>query len=112
MVATFILTLTLATADNVTTYQGTWVTTNRHLEGTLQCTVTRLGDQKWRGDFSGQWQQQKFSYTVEFSGPPDKLTGKAQIDGASYNWTGSMTEKEFTGEFGGSRYEGSFKMTR
>jgi hypothetical protein len=110
MFGTILLTLTLSTAPAV--YEGTWVTTNRPLEGTLQCTVTKLGDDKWRGDFTGEWQRQKFSYTVEFSGPPEKLTGKATIDGASYDWTGKMTEKEFTGKFGGSRYEGSFHLTR
>jgi len=90
-------------------YEGTWNTTNRPLDGTMTCVVTDLGDNHWRGVFSGVWQGQEFSYKVEFSGPPEKLRGKATIDGADYVWTGAMG-KEFTGQFTGNRYDGSFRL--
>lgn len=94
-------------------YEGTWKTTNRKLDGTMIAEVTDLGGGKWKGRFYGVWQGVKFDYKVEFSGPPDKLTGKARIDGADYNWKGSMgTESPgfFKGTFDGSRYIGSFDL--
>ncbi len=94
-------------------YQGTWVTTNRKLDGTMTCVVTALGSNKWRGHFSGVWSGQAFSYKVVFHGPPDKLRGQAVIDGANYTWTGEMREGPsgtFTGKFGGSRYTGHFTL--
>ncbi|HEY2413262.1 MAG TPA: hypothetical protein VGI40_13515, partial [Pirellulaceae bacterium] len=64
------------------TYEGPWHTTNRKLDGTMTCAVKDLGDEKWSGRFYGQWQGVPFDYTVAFSGPPEKLQGKATIDGA------------------------------
>src|SRR5262249_28377362 len=64
-------------------FVGTWVTTNRPLDGTLTCVVTDLGDNRWRGHFSGAWQGREFSYRVDFSGPPERLRGRATIDGAA-----------------------------
>jgi hypothetical protein len=94
-------------------YEGTWLTTNRKLDGTLTCVVTDLGSNQWRGHFSGVWQEVPFSYTVTFAGPPDKLHGTARIDGADYEWTGSLSMQrggQFQGSFGGNRYIGSFEM--
>jgi hypothetical protein len=92
-------------------YEGTWVTTNRPLEGTLTCVVTDLGDNQWRGHFSGAWSGREFSYVVNFSGPPDRLRGQAVIDGADYEWTGQMGQ-EFNGKFWGNRYAGSFALKK
>jgi hypothetical protein len=47
-------------------YEGTWVTTNRPLDGTLTCVVTDLGDNKWRGQFHGFW----FTRSLRLSGSP------------------------------------------
>jgi len=94
-------------------YEGTWVTTNRQLDGTMTCVVTDLGDNKWRGHFYGVWSGQKFSYKVDFRGPPDKLRGQAVIDGADYEWTGEMgkgSPGSFKGKFWGSRYTGHFAL--
>jgi hypothetical protein len=88
------------------------VTTNRRLDGTMKCTVTDLGNQQYRGVFDGVWQGQKFNYTVTFSGPPNALTGKATIDRATYDWTGSVTQDQFRATFGGSRYQGHFELKR
>jgi hypothetical protein len=96
-----------------TTYEGSWVTTNRKLDGTMTCVVTDLGDTHWRGHFYGVWQGVQFAYTVRFSGPSEKLQGTAVIDGADYEWTGEMGQKSpgwFKGSFGGSRYIGSFNL--
>ena len=92
-------------------YEGTWVTTNRKLDGPITCVVTDLGDNKWRGHFYGVWQGVDYSYKVAFTGPPEKLRGSAVIDGADYEWTGAMGES-FRGTFRGSRYLGSFTMKR
>lgn len=94
-------------------YQGTWVTTNRELNGTMTCVVTALGSNKWRGHFYGVWSGQRFSYQVLFRGPPDKLRGQAVIDGADYEWTGKLGKRSsgsFMGKFWGSRYTGYFTL--
>lgn len=100
-------------ADDLT-YSGTWVTTkNRQLDGTMTCVATDMGQDKWKGHFYGEWQGRKFSYNVEFTGTPDKLVGKAVIDGADYDWTGVMDAQlpgSFKGTFTGSRYTGSFDL--
>jgi hypothetical protein len=101
-------------------YEGLWRTTNRKLDGTMTCIVRDLGrDQsgqtKWSGRFYGIWQGVPFDYTVAFAGPPEKLTGKAQIDGADYTWTGDMNadaDGRFKGTFGGNRYTGYFDLKR
>ena len=96
-------------------YEGTWVTTNRPLDGTMTCVVTELGENRWRGHFSGVWHGQAFAYTVVFSGPPERLRGRAVIDGADYEWTGEMAEGSsgrFKGKYWGNRYEGSFTLKR
>jgi len=96
-------------------YEGTWLTTNRKLDGTMTCVVTDLGNNQWRGHFYGAWQGVPFSYTVSFSGPPEKLQGRAVIDGADYEWTGAMSQGSsgwFKGSFGGNRYVGSFDLKR
>src|SRR6516225_3165441 len=90
-------------------YEGTWLTTNRKLDGPLTCVVTDLGATQWRGHFFGSWQGSPFSYKVRFSGPPDKLQGTATIDGADYEWTGAMSNDSpgwFRGSSGGTRYAG------
>jgi len=92
------------------------MTTNRRLDGTMTCVVTKLGDQQWRGHFYGVWQEVPFSYEGTFRGPVEKLTGNAVIDGAEYAWTGMMGGNEtsgwFKGAFGGDRYIGHFDLKR
>lgn len=93
-------------------YEGPWHTTNRKLDGTMRCAVKDLGDNKWSGRFYGVWQGVPFDYTVPFSGSPDKLQGKATIDGADYIWSGSFNPDDgrFKGNFGGNRYSGYFDL--
>src|SRR5438270_720609 len=110
LIAAFLLVPSTVTAKDLV-YEGSWVTTNRPLDGTMTCIVTDLGEDRWQGRFYGAWQGQQFAYTVQFSGPPEKLSGRAVIDGADYEWTGRMELGEngsFKGKFGGNRYFGSF----
>jgi len=95
-------------------YEGDWHTTNRKLDGTMACAVKDLGEGKWSGRFYGVWQGVPFDYTVTFSGPPDKLQGKATIDGADYLWSGNFNSDEgrFKGNFGGNRYSGYFDLAK
>lgn len=95
-------------------YEGTWHTTNRKLEGTMTCAVKDLGDNKWNGRFYGTWQGVPFDYTVPFTGSPEKLQGKATIDGADYIWSGSFNPEDsrFKGQFGGNRYSGYFDLAK
>ena len=98
-------------------FEGPWHTTNRKLDGIMTCEVKDLGDEKWQGRFHGVWQGVPFDYTVNFEGPPSKLRGTAQIDGADYQWTGSIGREttaespaRFKGSFGGTRYTGYFDL--
>lgn len=98
-----------------TVYEGTWVTTNRKLDGPMTCVVTDLGDNQWQGHFYGVWEGVDFSYKVKFTGPPEKLRGRAVIDGADYEWTGKIRpgpKGSFEGTFWGNRYLGSFTLKR
>jgi hypothetical protein len=113
-------------------YQGPWVTTNRKLNGTLNCLVQKIDSDKWRGRFWGVWEHVPMDYTVEF-GRQDQtakdggrlvsigekaiadgipITGKATIDGANYEWIGVMSPEEFDIQFTGSRYEGHLELKR
>ena len=108
-----VLSVTAAADDSI--YEGVWHTTNRKLDGPMTCVVTDLGSEKWRGRFYGVWQGVAFDHTVVFSGPPSDLRGTAQIDGADYTWKGRLGKDEsgtFTGNFGGSRYEGYFDLRK
>ena len=103
------------TSAKETTYEGTWRTTNRRLDGRMTCVVRELGDERWNGHFYGVWQGVSFSYRVTFSGPPNKLSGKAEIDGADYAWTGAIkpgAPATFVGSFDGNRYRGDFHLAQ
>jgi hypothetical protein len=110
-----LLLLTATSNARELVYEGTWVTTNRPLDGTMTCVVTELAGNQWRGHFHGVWQGQAFSYTVVFTGSPEKLRGRAEIDGANYEWAGEMSTApggSFRGKFWGDRYDGSFVLKR
>jgi hypothetical protein len=99
------------------TYEGDWYTVrNRRLEGKMTSVVTWAGEKngvdQWKGKFYGVWHGVRFSYDVVFSGKPDKLVGKATVDGVSYDWKGKLTKQNFTGEFESHRYDGTFSLKR
>lgn len=106
--------LSSATVAEDAVYEGPWHTTNRKLDGTMTCAVKDLGEGKWSGRFYGQWSGVPFDYTVAFTGPPEKLQGKATIDGADYIWSGTFSDDEgrFKGNFGGNRYSGYFDLAK
>src|SRR4051812_25608686 len=85
-------------------YEGSWHTTNRKLDGTMQCDVKQVATETWQGRFHGAWQGVPFDYTVSFTGPATDVRGTATIDGATYIWTGTLTPSTFKGSFTGSRY--------
>lgn len=97
-------------------YQGKWVTTNRSLDGIMDCKVkfsgkTANGDVILLCDFSGVWQGVSFQYDAKCKGTREKLIGSAVIDGAPYSFAASISNNEFNCNFNG-RYLGSFKMKR
>jgi hypothetical protein len=105
-------------------YEGTWVTTkNKKLDGTLTCDIKALAKDRWQGRFWGVWQRVPFDYTVEFSSLKDaarlvhataakQVKGVATIDGAHYDWVGSLSPTDFNIQFTGSRYEGYLALKR
>lgn len=103
----------IAKADDLV-YEGEWVTNKgRNLDGTMTCVVKDLGKNRWSGKFYGIWQGQRFSYTVSWEGRPDKLKGKATIDGADYDWEGEFGAQSpgwFKGTFVSRRYSGYFNL--
>lgn len=117
LASTLLLAMAAVASGQDYVFEGPWHTTNRKLDGIMTCEVNDLGDDQWQGRFHGVWQGVPFDYTVKFDGPPAKLRGKAQIDGADYEWTGSMTREataespgRFKGSFGGTRYTGYFDL--
>lgn len=98
-------------------FNGEWVTYNRSLDGSMTAHVTPLeklenNSFKYSGRFFGVWQGVAFDYSITFTGKPNKLAGTALIDGASYEWEGSINFKEFKGEFSGNRYYGKFNLRK
>lgn len=114
-------------------YQGSWVTTNRKLDGTINCEVKQLSPDMWQGRFWGTWQHMPLDYTVQFGskstttahdrgrlvsiadnplGDGVPVAGKATIDGAHYDWIGVLSPEEFDIQFTGSRYEGHLELKR
>jgi hypothetical protein len=92
-------------------YSGTWVTVkNRKLNGTMDCVLTRVDKEKWKGKFSGVYGGSPFSYSVDWIGKPDRLSGQSRIDGVEYEWTGKITKSVFEGNFKSRRYDGSFNL--
>ena len=107
----FCLLLNCAQAESYN-YEGTWVTVKgKKLDGRMTAVVTPMGDE-WSGRFFGIWQGVKFDYTVKFAGKFEALIGKATIDGAKYDWRGSIDLDSFKGSFTGDRYHGSFDLRR
>ena len=91
-------------------FEGPWKTTNRKLDGIMTSEVTKTGEEQWKGRFYGVWQGVAFDYNVAFTGPADQLRGTATIDGAHYDWTGTLSTDRFQGSFTGSRYTGYFDL--
>lgn len=91
-------------------FEGTWNTTSRKvLDGIMRSHIVRQGNNKWKGRFWGVWHGVSFDYNVDFEGSPDRLTGKAVIDGLPYDWSGSIQGGVFDAKFHGG-YEGSFLL--
>ena len=113
LIATLLLLICSSAMAEEFVYEGDWVTTNRRLDGKMTAVVTYGPEKgKWKSRFYGIWQGVDFDYTVDFTGPVDKLVGKATIDGASYDWQGTISQEAFKATFGGSRYRGHFDMKR
>lgn len=93
------------------TFEGEWRTTrNRRLDGIMKCHVRRNGD-VYDCRFWGTWQGIDFEYNVKFDGPLDDLKGHpCTIDGARYQWKGSIVDGVFKGDYESNRYDGWFEL--
>jgi hypothetical protein len=96
-------------------YHGTWVTTNRPLNGTMTCVLTPTAKHQYKGRFYGVWMGEYFDYTVNFSGPINNLKGSVPperaISGGIYEWAGWVTKDQMRANFAGTYY-GSFDLKR
>lgn len=94
-------------------YSGPWICTKgKRIDGVMKAHVTPIKANEWKARFWGVWQGVAFDYTVPFNGADDSLIGKATIDGARYEWKGTIDRKQFKATFTGDRYDGSFDMSR
>lgn len=96
----------------VRTFQGDWHTLNHRgqieLHGPMSCEVKPNGDCR----FWGTWQGVDFEYNVKFDGPFENLKGRPiGIDGAIYQWNGSIKDGMFNGTFASNgRHNGIFSL--
>jgi hypothetical protein len=99
-------------------WSGTWGIAGRDTSMALDCTVTRLGKDRWQAIFSGECGR-PYRYTVRMAGrrvgDVVLFKGTADLgeqDGGVYDWIGRASEKEFLGFYTSQGYTGSFKLTR
>ncbi len=93
-------------------FKGSWNTTKgKILDGIMICNVNTSDQKTWMGTFSGTWNGVNFSYDVTWTGPMERLTGQAVVDGVNYQWQGSIDkEGNFKGNFESPRYDGYFNL--
>ncbi len=95
-------------------YRGKWVTTDCFypLDGIQTAVVTWISEGEWKARIFGIWAGKKYEYKITFTGTVNRLRGWTIIDGAYYQWTGTITQKKFKIQFTGDRYTGSFDLDR
>lgn len=93
-------------------FKGSWNTTKgKILDGIMTCNVNTVDQKTWQGTFFGTWNGVDFSYDVNWSGPMERLTGQAVVDGVNYQWQGSIDNNgNFKGTFESPRYDGYFNL--
>lgn len=101
-------------------WSGTWTDHRREDHGgDLQCDARQVGDKQWEAHFYGNCGRD-YSYQVDLVGQVDgnvvKFEGDVDLgekDGGVYNWSGTMTDGQFSGEYTTAVGKaGSFTMTR
>jgi hypothetical protein len=93
-------------------YKGTWHATNKRADGTMTATVTQAGAGKWRAAFTLTLGRKDVAFTVDWTGPAERLTGEATVDGRRVRWEGRLSAAGFSGTFKGERYTGTFDLHR
>ena len=89
--------------------------------GDLHCIAQRVGEQKWKAEFSGVHDEDEtFEFQMTMAGKKhgDRVvfTGRSNLgkkNGGRYEWTGQIQDDTFTGRYvstGGRA--GSFELTR
>jgi hypothetical protein len=98
------------------TWEGKWSNKKYGTSGPLKCVATEGENGTWKATFSGKFQGEGFSYDAEFDSKPGKnqtdLSGKANVRGHDYEWTGSIKGKQLKGKYTSSvGYFGEFTLT-
>lgn len=111
----FIASAPLSAGDEKT-WEGKWNNKKYGTSGPLKCVATEGDDGKWKATFSGTFQGEAFSYDAEFDSKAGKgqtdLSGKANIRGHDYEWTGSIKGKQLKGSYKSNiGYFGEFVLT-
>ena len=105
------------------TYSGSWPTTpgkrmpNQPLK--VECQYD-WGRKQWAGVFSGTWAWQgssgPFRYQAQWQWADESrgtIKGRTNVDGKIYDWTGTMSDREFTGQFTDTTfYNGVFRTVK
>jgi len=128
MILTSCLLLTgLINAQEPPSYSGEWNNRKARTTGNLAVMAIPTSDNSWKAMFIGEFLGDRFEYEVLFTSEkmPEKkgkkkkkgkdklkLRGKANIDGELYTWTGTMTEKSFSGRYSSSSANGDFRLAR
>lgn len=101
-------------------WDGRWESTKHPGHGGgLKCVAVESAKDEWTATFTAEFGQSK-DYKIELKGKQqgdhvafggEVNIGKDKGEGV-FKWTGSATEKDFTGEYDGGGDVGTFKMTR
>ena len=97
-------------------WEGKWNNKKFGTSGPLKCVATEGDDGVWKATFSGKFQGEGFSYDVSFDSKQGKgqtdLSGKANIRGHEYEWTGSIKGTQLKGKYTANvGYFGEFVLT-
>ena len=110
----------LSGCSSTSKWTGTWVPEG-HPErgGDLHCVARNIEEGKWNAKFSGYCGRQ-FVYRIDMLGNEEgdnvMFSGEVDLgekDGGAYQWTGEMSDDEFTGKYTSlSGKKGTFAMKR
>lgn len=97
-------------------WEGRWNNKKFGTSEPLKCVASETEKGTWKATFSGSFQGEAFTYDVQFDAKDGKgqsdLSGKANIRGHEYDWSGSLKGKQLKGKYTSNvGYFGEFTLT-